>query len=391
MVTLGHPVAHRIDHQIADPDGLAARAGDQRRNAAHLAVHPRVAVAAEPCVHARHAAGEPREIARHHAGRVLGARNVSTGQHHVGAAAAQRVGEGRGGGRVVAEAQCRDVARQGDGGSSRVGEAEHPDPHSAPHHQRVAPGPARPASGRGLGDVRAERGEAHGVDAPHERVDRPVELVIADRHRGVTEPIHLLDYRPPVGEIRDHRALEDVAAVEQDGAFGILVPQRADPSGQRRGAAARPSAAADRLHRAVKVRGVEDPHHRKPRVGDEAEELGARHGVARRCASGPDPRRASEQRAPEGLGVALALERIMGEARGALAPVQHHREPHRGEGLEVLVGGQLADQMSLHESVHHGSSESGRSGKAPDSRASRHPYARASQYPRSPRRAGWSG
>ena len=83
------------------------------------------------------------------------------------------------------------------------------------------------------------------------------------------------------GEVRDHRALEAVAAVDQHRAFGVLGAQPLEVGREHRRAAERaPLAPRARLDRAVEVGGLEHPHGGEARVGDDAHHLRARERIA---------------------------------------------------------------------------------------------------------------
>ena len=168
--------------------------------------------------------------------------------HHLGPASAQRLRGRERRGRHLAEAKVRHVHRVGHAGGGGRGEPEDADAHAvALDHPRALQPRGRRAGGRLL-HVRAEHREARLCDA---RLQRPhgvvpglrhrarshraeVELVVAQRCRRVPQRIHRLHHHLALGEVRGERALEQVAAVQQQHAVRVVAPQRRDVARERR-------------------------------------------------------------------------------------------------------------------------------------------------------------
>src|SRR6266702_3071491 len=125
-------------------------------------------------------------------------------------------------------------------------------------------GPLGPRRAARIGDVGGEKAILRPRHAGPQRVDRPVELVVADRRGVDAERVHRRDRGQPEREVREQRALHLVAAVQPDGGAAARAGERVEPRLERGGAAhgspagPRPGA---RLERPVKVVDREHPEY----------------------------------------------------------------------------------------------------------------------------------
>ena len=136
------------------------------------------------------------------------------------------------------EVEVRDERGPGDDRRGPRRRADEADPDAVPLDDRPGPDPVGVPVGALEVDVRAQHGEVRIGDALHEDVDPPVEFVVPDRGGVVADPVHRLDHRAPIREVRDRRALHDVAAGDdEDGTLGRGRALPRDVGGERGGSA----------------------------------------------------------------------------------------------------------------------------------------------------------
>ena len=141
------------------------------------------------------------------------------------------------GGRAVAEREPPHVPR---GRVRRRGpqrEADRGDLQAPALDQGPGRGPVGPGCASRVGDVGGEKAVLRPRHPGPQRVDRPVELVVADCGPVDAERIHRCDGREAEAEVREERPLHFVAAVQADGGAAARPRERVQPRLQRRGAA----------------------------------------------------------------------------------------------------------------------------------------------------------
>ena len=238
-----------------------------------------------------------------------------------------------------------------------------------------------------LAHVGAERREAHGAHATNQGVGAPVELVVPDRHGGVAERVHLLDYRAAELEVRDHGPLEAIAAVEEHRALGILRAEPLDVSGEHRRAADRDDSRSRAVEMIAPWKSVVSSTRMVgiAEVGDDAQRLRAGQRVRSLASLAIRSRSAT----PHGT-----RRRGAGRARSAGGGPRARTSPRRAAGAPARRDGCVGpadDAPSTprrSKASNHGCSESGTSRNAPERFFSFQPKARDSHRARSERLAG---
>ena len=190
---------------------------------------------------------------------------VRAGRPHLRDIAVERI-------RDRAEVEIRDERGTGDDGRGRRRRADEADPDAVPLDDRPRADPIGVPVGALEVDVRAEHGEVRIGHTLHEDVDAPVELVVPDRGGVVADPVHRFDRRAPVREVRDGRALHDVAAGDDEqgtlGRCGALPGHVArEGCGPADGASVRPALGRRQQPSVRVVRGEDQRAGRRVRGG----------------------------------------------------------------------------------------------------------------------------
>src|SRR6266550_2863541 len=142
---------------------------------------------------------------------------------------------------AVTEHQALDVARWGARRCLRRRQADHGDLHAVLRHQLPWRRPVRPRRACGIRDICREERVFRVGHARAQRIDRPIELVIADRRGVDAQRVHGVDRPAPKGGVRQQRPLHLVAGVEPHRGAATDPGKTVEPRLQRRHAADRPA------------------------------------------------------------------------------------------------------------------------------------------------------